>query len=100
SATTKLATGDTLCDPRSPILLDPIVVPNAVMGVLVEPETAEDHVKLEQALARLAIEDPSFRVRTDTDSGQIIISGMGELHLEIVVDRLRREFGVKARIGT
>ncbi len=96
---TKLATGDTLCDPRQPILLDPIVVPGAVMGVHVEPETEEDLAKLGPALARLSIEDPSFRVRVDNDSGQIIISGMGELHLEIVVERLRREFGVKARIG-
>ncbi len=96
---TRVATGDTLCDPRSAILLDPIIVPNAVMGVLVEPETLEDHDKLAHALARLALEDPSFRVRTDAESGQTIISGMGELHLEIVVDRLRREFGVHARVG-
>jgi elongation factor G len=97
--TTKLATGDTLCDPRSPLLLDAMTVPNAVMGVALEPETDEDHAKLAHALERLAIEDPSFRVRTDVDSGQIVISGMGELHLEIVVDRLRREYGVKARVG-
>jgi elongation factor G len=99
SSASKLATGDTLCDPRFPILLDPIVVPNAVMGVLVEPETQEDNAKLERALARLAIEDPSFRVRSDPETGQTIISGMGELHLEIVAERLRREFGVSARIG-
>jgi len=97
--TSKLATGDTLCDPRSPILLDAMTVPDAVMGVALEPETDEDHAKLAHALERLAIEDPSFRVRTDVDSGQIVISGMGELHLEIVVDRLRREYGVKARVG-
>jgi len=95
----KLATGDTLCDPRFPILLDAMTVPNAVMGVALEPETDEDHAKIAHALERLAIEDPSFRVRTDADSGQIVISGMGELHLEIVVDRLRREYGVKARVG-
>jgi elongation factor G len=95
----RLSTGDTLCDPRSPILLDPIAVPSAVMGVVVEPETAEDHAKLAAALERLAIEDPSFRVKTDVETGQIVISGMGELHLEIVVDRLRREFGVNARVG-
>jgi elongation factor G len=95
----KLATGDTLCDPRAPILLDPITVPNPVMGVTVEPETDEDHAKLLVSLERLAIEDPSFRVHADPESGQIVISGMGELHLEIVVDRLRREFGVKARVG-
>ncbi|MDB4959693.1 MAG: fusA [Myxococcales bacterium] len=95
----RLATGDTLCDPRAPILLDPITVPSAVMGVVVEPETEQDLATLIAALERLAIEDPSFRVNTDTESGQIVISGMGELHLDIVVDRLRREFGVKARIG-
>ncbi len=94
-----VATGDTLCDPRFPILLDAMTVPNPVMGVIVEPETADDHGRLVHGLDRLAIEDPSFRVRTDAESGQIIISGMGELHLEIVVDRLRREFGVKARVG-
>jgi elongation factor G len=95
----KLATGDTLCDPRAPILLDPIPVPNPVMGMVVEPDSDEDHVRLTAALERLAIEDPSFRVKTDPDSGQIVISGMGELHLEIIADRLRREFGVKARVG-
>ncbi len=95
----KLATGDTLCDPRAPILLDPIVAPNPVLGVVVEPDTAEDYAKLGAALERLAIEDPSFRVKTDPDSGQIVISGMGELHLEILVERLRRELGVHARIG-
>jgi elongation factor G len=100
SSSSKLATGDTLCDPRSPILLDPIAVPNAVIGVVVEPDTEEDAVKLVRALDRLAIEDPSFRVKTDPESGQIVISGMGELHLEIVVERLRREFGVKARVGS
>ncbi|MGE3548122.1 MAG: elongation factor G, partial [Kofleriaceae bacterium] len=95
----KLATGDTLCDPRHPILLDAMTVPSPVMGVALEPETEEDHGKLAHALDRLSIEDPSFRVKTDPDSGQIVISGMGELHLEIVVDRLRREYGVRARIG-
>ncbi len=95
----KLATGDTLCDPRYPILLDPIAVPSPVMGVVVEPETEEDHARLGLALERLAIEDPSFHVKTDAESGQVVISGMGELHLEIVVDRLLREFGVRARIG-
>jgi elongation factor G len=95
----KIATGDTLCDPRSPILLDPIAIPNTVINIIVEPETDEDAAKLLGALDRLAMEDPSFRVKTDTESGQIMLSGMGELHLEIVVDRLRREFGVKARVG-
>jgi elongation factor G len=95
----RLATGDTLCDPRSPILLDPIAVPNPMMGIAVEPETEADHAKLGPALERLAIEDPSFRVSTDPDSGQVVIAGMGELHLEIIVDRLRREFGVSLRVG-
>jgi len=95
----KLATGDTLCDPRHPILLDAISVPDEVIGVSVEPETEDDHAKLIAALDRLAVEDPSFRVRTDRESGQIVISGMGELHLEIIVDRLRRELGVNARVG-
>jgi elongation factor G len=100
SGTGKLATGDTLCDPRAPILLDPIAVPGAVIGIVVEPETDADAAKLPAALERLAIEDPSFRVRTDLDTGQIVISGMGELHLEIIVDRLRRELGVNVRAGT
>ncbi len=99
SQQSRLATGDTLCDPRHPILLDPIIVPNPVMSVIVEPETDEDVAKLDKALARLSLEDPSFRVRTDTESGQIVISGLGELHLEIVVERIRREYGVAARVG-
>jgi elongation factor G len=94
-----VGTGDTLCDPRHPILLDPIVVPNPVMGIVVEPETEEDHAKLAFGLERLALEDPSFRVKTDAETGQIVITGMGELHLEIVVDRVMREFGVRARVG-
>jgi elongation factor G len=96
---TRLSTGDTLADPRFPILLDAMRVPSPVMGVVIEPETEADIAKVAQALERIAIEDPSFRVTADPDSGQIVISGMGELHLEIVVERMRREFGVKARIG-
>jgi elongation factor G len=99
SSGSRLATGDTLCDPRSPILLDPMAFPSPVMGIALEPETLEDHAKLAHALERLAIEDPSFRVKTDPESGQIVISGMGELHLEIVVDRLLREFQIHARVG-
>jgi elongation factor G len=99
STSKHLATGDTLCDPRAPILLDPMAFPSPVMGIALEPETLEDHAKLAHALERLALEDPSFRVKTDPDSGQILISGMGELHLEIVVDRLLREFHIHARIG-
>lgn len=99
ASSAKIATGDTLCDPRFPIMLDTIAIPTTVINVVVEPETDEDAAKLGHALDRLAIEDPSFRVKTDPESGQILLSGMGELHLEIVVDRLRREYGVKARVG-
>jgi len=96
---TRLSTGDTLADPRSPILLDAMRVPSPVIGVVIEPETEADIARIAQALERIAIEDPSFHVTADPDSGQIVISGMGELHLEIVVERMRREFGVKARVG-
>src|SRR5262245_3990992 len=99
AGSTRLSTGDTLSDPRAPILLDAMRVPSPVIGVVIEPETDEDVAKIAQALERIAIEDPSFRVTTDPDTGQIVISGMGELHLEIVVERMRREFGVKARVG-
>ncbi|MEO6771721.1 MAG: elongation factor G [Kofleriaceae bacterium] len=99
SAGSKIGTGDTLCDPRQPILLDTIAIPTTVISVAVEPETDEDAAKITAALDRLALEDPSFRVKTDPESGQILLSGMGELHLEIVVERLRRELGVKARVG-
>ena len=95
----RLGTGDTLCDPRSPILLDAMVIPTAVIGVTVEPETADDHARLVAALDRLALEDPSFQVKIDGETGQVVISGMGELHLEILVDRVRREFGVRVRAG-
>jgi elongation factor G len=96
---TKLATGDTLCDPAHPVMLDPIAVPAPVIGVTVEPATEQDHARLLAALDRLAIEDPSFQVRSDPETGQIVIAGMGELHLEIIVDRLRRELGINARVG-
>ncbi|MFT3691584.1 MAG: elongation factor G [Kofleriaceae bacterium] len=99
ASSAKIATGDTLCDPRHPIILDTIAIPSTVINVIVEPDTDEDAAKLVHALDRLAIEDPSFRVKTDAESGQIMLQGMGELHLEIVVDRLRREYGVKARVG-
>ncbi len=95
----RLATGDTLCDPRHPILLDQIAIPQTVINVIVEPDTDEDAVKLVAALERLAIEDPSFKIKTDVESGQIMISGMGELHLEIIVDRMKREYGTAARAG-
>jgi elongation factor G len=95
----RLSTGDTLADPRAPILLDAMRFPSPVMGVVIEPETDGDVARVARALERIAIEDPSFRVTPDPDSGQIVISGMGELHLEIIVERMRREFGVKARVG-
>jgi elongation factor G len=98
-AATRLSTGDTLADPRAPILLDAMRVPSPVIGVVIEPETDDDVARVAQALERIAIEDPSFRVTTDPDSGQVVISGMGELHLEIIVERMRREFRVRARVG-
>ena len=92
-------TGDTLCDPHKVITLEKMVFPEPVIHVAVEPKTKADQEKMGIALNRLAQEDPSFRVRTDEESGQTIISGMGELHLEILVDRMKREFGVEANVG-
>ncbi len=94
-----VTTGDTLCDQNHPIILERMDFPEPVISVAVEPRTLADQEKMGVALARLAQEDPSFRVRTDEESGQIIISGMGELHLEIIVDRMKREFGVAAKVG-
>ncbi|MGN2393166.1 elongation factor G [Pelomicrobium sp. G1] len=93
------STGDTLCDPNNVITLERMEFPEPVIHVAVEPKTKADQEKMGIALSRLAQEDPSFRVRTDEESGQTIISGMGELHLEIIVDRMRREFGVEANVG-
>jgi elongation factor G len=92
-------TGDTLCDPGHPIILEAMKFPEPVISVAIEPKTKADQEKLSSGLAKLADEDPTFRVHTDPETGQTIISGMGELHLEIIVDRLRREFGVDANIG-
>ena len=92
-------TGDTLCDPAALITLERMIFPEPVISQAVEPKTKADQEKMGIALNRLAQEDPSFRVRTDEDSGQTIIAGMGELHLEILVDRMRREFGVEASVG-
>ena len=92
-------TGDTLCDPQNIITLERMVFPEPVIHVAVEPKTKLDQEKMGIALNRLAQEDPSFRVRTDEESGQTIISGMGELHLEIIVDRMKREFSVEANVG-
>ncbi|AOY95222.1 translation elongation factor G [Cupriavidus sp. USMAA2-4] len=92
-------TGDTLCDPHKIIILERMSFPDPVISQAVEPKTKADQEKMGLALNRLAQEDPSFRVKTDEESGQTIISGMGELHLEIIVDRMRREFGVEASVG-
>ncbi len=94
-----VTTGDTLCDVAKPIILERMEFPEPVISQAVEPKTKADQEKMALALGRLAREDPSFRVRTDEESGQTIISGMGELHLEILVDRMRREFNVEATVG-
>jgi elongation factor G len=94
-----LKTGDTLCPPSHPIALGAITFPDTVISVAIEPKTKADQEKMGIALSRLADEDPTFKVRTDEDSGQTIISGMGELHLEILVDRMRREHKVEANVG-
>ena len=95
----EVTTGETLCDIDAPMILERMEFPEPVIHVAVEPKTKADQEKMGVALNRLAKEDPSFRVRTDEESGQTIISGMGELHLEIIVDRMKREFGVEANVG-
>ena len=95
----EVGTGDTLCTQKSPIALERMEFPEPVISVAVEPRTLADQDKMAAALDRLAREDPSFRVATDADSGQTIISGMGELHLDIIVDRMKREFSVEANVG-
>src|ERR1700758_2096064 len=92
-------TADTLCDPANPIVLERMIFPEPVISVAVEPKTKSDQEKMGMALNRLAQEDPTFKVHTDPDSGQTIISGMGELHLEIIVDRMMREYKVEANVG-
>ncbi len=94
-----VTTGDTLCSPQSPVILERMEFPDPVIELSVEPKSKADQEKLGVALNRLAQEDPSFRVKTDEESGQTIIAGMGELHLDILVDRMRREFGVEANVG-
>ena len=94
-----VTTGETLCDPEAIITLEKMVFPEPVIAQAVEPKTKADQEKMGIALQRLAAEDPSFRVKTDEESGQTIIAGMGELHLEIIVDRMKREFGVEANVG-
>ena len=93
------STGDTLCDPKHPVILEVMKFPEPVIAMAIEPKTKQDQEKLGFSLQKLAQEDPSFRVRTDEETGQTIISGMGELHLEIIVDRLLREFKVEANVG-
>jgi len=95
----EVTTGDTLCDKSHPLLLEKMDFPEPVISVAVEPKTTVDQEKMAVALARLAQEDPSFKVHTDEDTGQTIISGMGELHLDIIVDRMKREFDVEANVG-
>ncbi|MEX2247472.1 MAG: elongation factor G [Dehalococcoidia bacterium] len=92
-------TGDTLCDPAHPIILESISFPEPVIHIAVEPRTKEDQDRMGEALAKLAEEDPSFRMKYDQETGQTIISGMGELHLEVIVDRMRREFRVESNVG-
>jgi elongation factor G len=94
-----IRTGDTLCSESSPIVLESMDFPDPVIGIAIEPKTQKDMDKLGVALGKLAEEDPTFTVKTDEDSGQTIISGMGELHLDIIVDRLKREFGVECNQG-
>ena len=95
----KVSTGETICDPAKPVILEAINFPAPVIALAVEPKTKVDQEKLAQALAKLMTEDPTFKVETDPETGQTKISGMGELHLEILVDRLQREFGVGANVG-
>jgi elongation factor G len=92
-------TGDTLCDPSRPVLLEAIKFPEPVISVAIEPKTKADQDRMGDALSRLAEEDPTFRIRSDPDTGQTIISGMGELHLEVIVDRMTREYRVQANVG-
>jgi elongation factor G len=94
-----MSTGDTLADPKHPIILESLDIPEPVIEVAIEPKTTSDRDLLSQSLGKLAKEDPSFRVKSDEETGQTLIAGMGELHLEIIVDRLLREFNVNANVG-
>jgi elongation factor G len=94
-----VTTGDTICDEKRPVVLESMVFPEPVITLAIEPRTKADQEKLGQGLGKLQAEDPTFRVQTDADTGQVVIRGMGELHLEIIVDRLKREFGVEASVG-
>ncbi len=92
-------TGDTLCDEKHPVILEKMVIPEPVISIAIEPKSKGDQEKMSTALQKLAEEDPTFRAETDQESGQTVISGMGELHLDVLVDRMKREFGVEANIG-
>ena len=92
-------TGDTLCDEKNPVILESMNFPEPVISVAIEPKTKADQDKMGIALAKLAEEDPTFRTYTDEETGQTIIAGMGELHLEIIVDRMLREFKVETNVG-
>ena len=94
-----MTTGDTICDEKKPVLLESMDFPAPVISLAIEPKTKADQEKLGQGLAKLMAEDPTFRVKSDVETGQTVISGMGELHLEIIVDRLKREFNVEASVG-
>jgi elongation factor G len=94
-----VATGDTICDPQHPVVLESMEFPSPVISLAIEPRTKAGQEALGAGLAKLMVEDPTFQVRTDDETGQVVISGMGELHLEVLVDRLRREFGVEASVG-
>jgi elongation factor G len=94
-----VSTGDTVCDEKAPVILEAMDFPEPVISLAIEPKTKSDQEKLGMGLAKLMAEDPTFRVKTDPETGQVVISGMGELHLEIIVDRLKREFSVEASVG-
>merc|ERR1712000_591845 len=94
-----VSTGDTICDPLAPVILESMDFPEPVISLAIEPKTKADIEKMNSSLARLIEEDPTLRVQTDEETGQLLLSGMGELHLEIIVDRLLREFGVSAEVG-
>jgi elongation factor G len=95
----QVSTGDTLCDEKKPVVLESMDFPEPVISLAIEPKTKSDQEKLGNGLQKLMSEDPTFRVKTDEQTGQVVIAGMGELHLEIIVDRLKREFGVEASVG-
>src|SRR5204863_3741667 len=94
-----VSTGDTICDEKAPVILESIDFPAPVIQLAIEPKTKADQEKLGMAIGKLVSEDPTLRVNTDPETGQTIIAGMGELHLEIIVERMKREFGVEANVG-